>query len=154
MLNLTVDPAREESTTAMTPAEIEKAYDVYRRTMGAPPSAAEEATHDQLTAVKALLGGKHPPYVDMTLWSPFNLRLQRRMATSGLQIGADGLLRRVELKAPPDVETWRAAYRVLKTALISFAAVSPARLDRYGDLIHRYATQYGQNLWGAVYSAD
>eukprot|EP00971_Amphidinium_carterae_P127143 2519150-Amphidinium_carterae.1 len=52
----------------------------------------------------------------MTLWTPFNLRLQRRMATTGLQLGADGRFRRVELKAPPDVQTWRANYRVLKTA--------------------------------------
>eukprot|EP00971_Amphidinium_carterae_P332987 6467442-Amphidinium_carterae.1 len=81
-LNLTVDPAREESTAAMPASEIEKAYEVYVRTMGAPPSAAEEATQDQLTSMKALLASKHPPYVDMCLWTPFNLRLQRKMATS------------------------------------------------------------------------
>eukprot|EP00971_Amphidinium_carterae_P325337 6455557-Amphidinium_carterae.1 len=76
------------------------------------------------------------------------------MATTGLQLGADGRFRRVELKAPPDVETWRASYRVLKTVLISLEAVSPARLERYGDLIVKLANQYGQGLWGSVYSAD
>eukprot|EP00971_Amphidinium_carterae_P258277 5126700-Amphidinium_carterae.1 len=90
--------------------------------MGAPSSAAEEATTEQLSAVRALLAAKLVPYVDTTFWNPFNLRLQRKMATTGLQLGADGTFRRVELKAPPDVETWRAAYKVLKTSLISMGS--------------------------------
>eukprot|EP00971_Amphidinium_carterae_P327927 6459528-Amphidinium_carterae.2 len=153
-LNLTVDPSKEESAALMSSEEVERAYTLYRRTMGAPPSAAEEATTEQLSAVRALLLAKVVPYVDMTLWTPFNLRLQRKMATTGLQLGADGTFKRVELKAPPDIETWRAAYKVLKTTLISFGAVSPARLERYSDLVSKFASQYGAHLWGAVYSAE
>eukprot|EP00971_Amphidinium_carterae_P279301 5544777-Amphidinium_carterae.1 len=151
-LNLTVDPSKEECRHYyMSTEEVEKVYSVYRRTMVAPPSAAEEATTDQLSAVRALLTVKLVPYVDMTLWTPFNLRLQRRMATTGLQLGADGTFKRVELKAPPDVETWRAAYKVLKTVLISLGAVSPARLERYSDLVSKFASQHGPSLWGAVF---
>eukprot|EP00971_Amphidinium_carterae_P264224 5241644-Amphidinium_carterae.1 len=79
--------------------------------MGAPPAAHEEATVDQLSALRGILREGGPPYVDMTLWTPFNLRLQRKMATSGLQLDGDGKLRKVELRAPPDYETWRCAFQ-------------------------------------------
>eukprot|EP00971_Amphidinium_carterae_P013013 256551-Amphidinium_carterae.1 len=68
--------------------------------------------------------------------------------------GADGTFRRVELKAPTDVETWRAAHKVLKTSLMSMRAVSPARLERYSDLVSKFVSQYVAPLWGAIYSAE
>eukprot|EP00971_Amphidinium_carterae_P164536 3262020-Amphidinium_carterae.1 len=61
-LNLTVDPAREETVAVMTAEEVEGAYLVFNRIMGAPPSPEEEATWEQLSAVRALLARKLPPY--------------------------------------------------------------------------------------------
>eukprot|EP00971_Amphidinium_carterae_P339609 6477506-Amphidinium_carterae.1 len=153
-LNLTVDPSREDSRPVMTQAELEAAYRVYVKVMGAPPAPHEEATQEQLSAVRALLKDDLAPYVDMCLWTPFNMRLQRKMATTGLKLAEDGTFKKSDQRAPPDFEAWRQAFKVLKTVLISLGAVSPARLDRYSDHIHRIARLYGPDFWGAVYAAD
>eukprot|EP00971_Amphidinium_carterae_P046637 918639-Amphidinium_carterae.1 len=153
-LNLTVDPSREDSRPVMTQGELESAYRVYIKVMGAPPAPHEEATQEQLSAVRALLKDDLAPYVDMCLWTPFNLRLQRKMATTGLKLAEDGTFRKSDQRAPPDYESWRQAFKVLKTVLISLEAVSPARLERYADKIHRFARLYGPDFWGAVYAAD
>eukprot|EP00971_Amphidinium_carterae_P209920 4164007-Amphidinium_carterae.2 len=73
--------------------------------------------------------------------------LQCKMATLGLQPEADVYLHRLAHKAPQDLETCM----VLKIALISNDAVGPARLVRYVDLIHHYATIYGHVLCGTVH---
>eukprot|EP00971_Amphidinium_carterae_P168418 3336936-Amphidinium_carterae.2 len=82
------------------------------------------------------------------------MRFQRRMATAGMKLSEDGTFRKVEQRAPPDYETWRQAFKVLRTVLISLGAVTPARLDRYADHVHRLARIYGPTYWGAVYAAD
>eukprot|EP00971_Amphidinium_carterae_P133622 2646621-Amphidinium_carterae.1 len=110
-LNLTVDPAREDSRPVMTQSEIELAYQTYIKVMGAPPAAHEEATQEQMSAVRALLKDDLVPYVDMCLWTPFNMRLQRKMATSGLKLGEDGMFRKSDQRAPPDYEAWRQAFK-------------------------------------------
>eukprot|EP00974_Lingulodinium_polyedra_P101719 9852119-Lingulodinium_polyedra.AAC.1 len=60
--------------------------------------------------------------------------MQRRMLRAGMVFRPDGSLTQVELKGPPDVETWHSCYRLLKTAMISFKAASVARLEAYSDL--------------------
>eukprot|EP00971_Amphidinium_carterae_P192941 3828605-Amphidinium_carterae.1 len=66
----------------MSVQEIESAIQNFIKQTGTPPAPHEEPTGDQYSAVRALLQEGGPPYVDMTLWTPYNLRLQRRMATS------------------------------------------------------------------------
>eukprot|EP00971_Amphidinium_carterae_P007904 156377-Amphidinium_carterae.1 len=93
-----INQASEEVATSMTVEEVEVAYARYKPLMGAPPSAHEECTADQLAAVRALLSEGLPPYVDMSVWGPYGLRIQRRIAFSGLQLSADGSLKRIEFK--------------------------------------------------------
>eukprot|EP00971_Amphidinium_carterae_P231017 4584239-Amphidinium_carterae.1 len=38
--------------------------------------------------------------------------------------------------------------------IVNLSAVTPARLDRYADHVHRLAKLYGPTYWGAVYAAD
>eukprot|EP00971_Amphidinium_carterae_P320600 6372298-Amphidinium_carterae.1 len=83
----------------MSQAEVEGAYRTYVTVMGAPPAPHEEATQEQLSAVRALLKDNLVPYVDMCLWTPFNQRLQRRMATSGMQLSEDGTFRRTDQRS-------------------------------------------------------
>eukprot|EP00971_Amphidinium_carterae_P136629 2707154-Amphidinium_carterae.2 len=83
--------------------------------MGTPPTPHEEATQEQLSAVRALLKNNLVPYVDMCLWTPFNQRLQRRMATSGMKLSEGGTFRRTDQHAPPDYEIWRQAFIVQST---------------------------------------
>eukprot|EP00971_Amphidinium_carterae_P185785 3688617-Amphidinium_carterae.1 len=99
----------------MSQAEVEGAYRTYVNVMGTPPAPHEEATQEQLSAVRALLKDNLVPYVDMCLWTPSNQRLQRRMATSGMKLSEDGTFRRTDQRAPPDYETWHQAFKVLRT---------------------------------------
>eukprot|EP00971_Amphidinium_carterae_P319596 6352049-Amphidinium_carterae.1 len=62
--------------------------------MGAPPAAHEECTADQLAAVRSLVKEGLPPYVDMSVWGPYGLRIQRKLAFTGLQLTPDGALKR------------------------------------------------------------
>eukprot|EP00971_Amphidinium_carterae_P097246 1924422-Amphidinium_carterae.1 len=66
------------------------------------------------------------------------------MATSGMRMTEGGVFKPIELKlkAPPDHDTWRAAFKVLRTVLVALGAVSPGRLDRYMDHIHGMARLY------------
>eukprot|EP00971_Amphidinium_carterae_P124642 2469026-Amphidinium_carterae.1 len=61
----------------MEQGDIEQAYATYHRVMGAHPAPQEEVTGDQLTAVESLLDEGLPPYVDMAVWRPYGLRLQK-----------------------------------------------------------------------------
>eukprot|EP00971_Amphidinium_carterae_P023663 466835-Amphidinium_carterae.1 len=101
-----------------------------------------------------MLSADEVPYVDMALWGPFQNRLQKRLILTGLQLGIDGVLRRVELKGPASFEHWIAGYKLLKTALISFNAVSPARLERYADFINQFILRYGASHWSVIYTAE
>eukprot|EP00971_Amphidinium_carterae_P251870 5000773-Amphidinium_carterae.2 len=64
--------------------------------MGASPSPAEKCTAEQLSAVAALLRDRDPPFVDFSLFTPFNRRLQRKLAATGLQLTGEGTFRKVD----------------------------------------------------------
>jgi hypothetical protein len=153
-LNLVVNQVTDESRPALGATALEAAYQHYVTVMGAMPSDLDECTADQLTAIQALLQEGSVPYTDFAVWGPFGNRLQRKMLLTGLSFRPDGTLVKVELKGPPDLETWHSCYRLLRTARISFQAVTVARLDAYNDLIHRYAARYSRSTWHLVYQAD
>eukprot|EP00971_Amphidinium_carterae_P143887 2851167-Amphidinium_carterae.1 len=89
--------------------------------MGAPPAAHEEATVDQLSALRDFFV---------------------KMATSGLQLGGDGQFLRAQ---PPDNESWSSAFKVLKPACISLGlAALLARNGCYGDHIHKLSVIVGR----------
>eukprot|EP00971_Amphidinium_carterae_P227784 4517995-Amphidinium_carterae.1 len=106
----------------MTQPEVEAASARYSALMGAPP-AAHECTADQLATVKATI---------------------RQQLTLTEQ------LKRTEFKGPSSFEQWANFFRLLKTALISLGEVTPARMDRYCDLIQKYATWFGPDHWSTI----
>eukprot|EP00971_Amphidinium_carterae_P034975 688718-Amphidinium_carterae.2 len=81
-------------------------------------------SHETLTCDKGAgpsAGGNSEgvPYVDFALWVPHHVRMKKKLAFTGLIIGADGVLRRAEIEGDPR----------------GFGAVSLARLDRYSDYV-------------------
>eukprot|EP00971_Amphidinium_carterae_P294964 5857002-Amphidinium_carterae.1 len=90
--------------------------------MGAHPVPQEEVTADQLTAIKALLDEGLPPYVDMAVWRPYGLRMQKKIAFHTAMLTPGGSLRRTELRGPSNFSEWQESFRLLKTALISLRA--------------------------------
>lgn len=152
--SLIVNQASDESRPVLGLTEIAEAYRRYEDKLGAQPPPHEECTAEQLSAVHALLADGVPPYVDMAVWGPFGNRLMRKLVLTGLQLMPNGTLEKIELKGPPTFEKWLESYRLLKTALISFEAVSPAKLDRYADLLTRYVQRYSPAVWHIIYQAD
>ena len=58
-----------------------------------------------------------------------------------------GGFKRIELKGPPDLDTWLAAFMVLRAALIMLGACGPNVLDRYAKMMVKYAKDYGRQVW-------
>eukprot|EP00971_Amphidinium_carterae_P144540 2864227-Amphidinium_carterae.1 len=83
-----INQASEEVVNTMTVEEVEVACARYKSLMGAPPSAYEKCTTDQLAAVRALLSEGLPPYVDMSVWGPYGLRSQYGVRTAFVFSGA------------------------------------------------------------------
>eukprot|EP00971_Amphidinium_carterae_P102264 2024692-Amphidinium_carterae.1 len=119
--------------------------------MGASPSPAEECTAEQLSAVAALLRDGDQAFVDFSLFTPFNRRLQR---ATGLQLTGEGTFRKVELKGHVDVLSWMDSFKLLRIALVSLDAVRLARMDRYSVHILHLSRLYGGQFWGVIYAAD
>eukprot|EP00971_Amphidinium_carterae_P173805 3445286-Amphidinium_carterae.1 len=72
--------------------------------VGATPSSAEECAAkaaEQFSAVAALLRDGDPPFVYFSVFTPFNRRLQRKLAATGLQLTWEGTFRRVRLMCSP-----------------------------------------------------
>eukprot|EP00971_Amphidinium_carterae_P088074 1742240-Amphidinium_carterae.1 len=126
-LSSLVSQVSERSVPVLTRDELDKAYALFVQTVGAPPAAHEECSLEQLSAIKCLLSEGAVPYVDFALWATHHVRMQKKLAFTGLIIGADGVWRRAEIKGPSHFEQWTSSFKLLKTALISFGAVSPVR---------------------------
>ena len=73
---------------------------------------------------------------------------------SGLVPCGDGTYKRVELRGPPDIATWAAAFLVLRAALLMIGACSMAALDKYYDRVIRLAREYGPEVWMLLYQCD
>ena len=149
-----IDQALTAEIPALSDTDIQLGYSEYKRRMGAMPGEGEEPTSDQLTAVHHLLKSGVPPYADFAVFGPHQLRLRRRLKFSGMTIARDGHLQSVELHGPPSVEERLACYRVLTVCLIMLKAVTPARLERYAQMIVEFATRYSRTVWTIVYQAD
>ena len=93
-------------------------------------------------------------YVDLAVFIPFGDRMAKKVKLLGSTIGPDGKLSPVELYGPPNIFEWRKAYRIFATCCLLFNVISKERLERYADLVEKYANQYGPSMWALVYQTD
>jgi hypothetical protein len=92
--------------------------------------------------------------VDLSIWGPHGIRIQKAMKLSGLIMSPGGELVQHEYKGPPDIEHWAACWEVFATAMIMLGACSPPYLLAYGALIAHYARRYGQKCWALIYQME
>jgi hypothetical protein len=78
----------------------------------------------------------------------------KKMTFMAMVMGADGKMKKTELRGPPDYDSWWSSWRVLRTALILFDAVSPEVLDNYAELIRKFSKAYNEETWFILYQAD
>lgn len=153
-LSTIADQVNDQEVEVLDNKTVDELYANYVDRFGSLPPDGEEATVEQLTAISVLLASNAPPYVDFAVFGPHGYRLQRKLKLAGYQICPGGEIRHVELAGPPTFAMWQRCYRVLRTALVSHNAVSPAKLDAYHDHHLQYHERYGPRVWHIQYQGD
>ena len=69
-----IDPTHAGSFLPLNPDEMEAALETHERLTGLRPRAEQEPSAEQLGALAAKLRASEPPYVDFSLWGPFDRR--------------------------------------------------------------------------------
>ena len=59
-----------------------------------------------------------------------------------------------QLSGPANFESWRACWRVFRTAMILLGACLPGPLDEYEENIRVLSTGCGPRIWGMLSHAD
>ena len=71
------------------------------------PHPEIEPTQDQLSAIHQLVKNGITPYVDFSIFGAHGRRLLRKLTFISYQFNVpDGTWKRMELRGPPDFNTW------------------------------------------------
>jgi hypothetical protein len=82
-------------------------FEDYRIRYGDLPAVNEEPTTEQLGAIRQLLDGGQPPYVDFAIFGPHGRRTLRKLTHASMQYNAvDGSWKRRELDGPSSFQQW------------------------------------------------
>ena len=95
--------------------------------------------------MKCLIDQGDNPMVDLGLYTNYANRLRRRLVFSGFVPAEDGTLRKVEIRGPPDIETWTRHYRVYRANMIMLDAMGLNPFDVYNAKLRKF-----HGLWESV----
>ena len=152
-LESVTDQTDKTELTVMDAAAIAVCYRRYNEKFGATdadpvvPAINEEPTYEQLTGLSHVVKNGAPPFVDFALFCPHGNRARRNHAFSGLVLGPDGNLVKVEAKGPDTIEAWQASWKIFKVAAVMLDVASVGALDLYHDPIKQFSTIFGPDLW-------
>ena len=150
------DGARNDDISVLTvPAmdAMREHYITVTHNRHGPPDNCEP-TAEQMAALHTLLREGNTPYVDFAIWSPFRSRTQRKINSTGLMFGANGVLQKLEFRGPPSFEHWKACWKVYETAMIYIDAVDPPVMHAYCQYIEDFARQFGHACWALLYQVE
>ena len=150
----TLDQTLTGTIPVLSQAELIAAHDVYEQLMEGPCLKDERPSYHQITAVFFILGTDMNVFADLAIFGPYHIRIQRKIAMSGLIPVAGGTFRRIEFKGPPDVGVWTIAFTVFRNTLLMGKAVGLSPMERYVKKIHGYVQKYGARVWHLLYQAD
>ena len=148
-----VDQADESELLPPTPLQVDTWMQSYINIMGAPPQEEEEPTGAQLAALNKKLEAGLCPYVDFSVWTPFERRTSRAQKFRVYQPLGDGTYLLRELPGPANLQQWLLCWRVFKAAALMLGAVSLAALQSYEKTIEKLTTQWA-SCWGLIARAD
>ena len=100
-----VDQADESELLPPTPMQVDTWTQSYINIMGAPPQEEEEPTGAQLAALNKKLEAGLCPYVDFSVWTPFERRTSRAQKFRVYQPLGDGSYLLRELPGPANLST-------------------------------------------------
>ena len=139
--------------TAMSGPEVQAAWDLHVRVMGARPAPECEPSPEQLGALRAKLRNGDAPAVDFAIWGSFDRRHARdRQSTALVWLEGGGLQPR-RLSGPSSFEAWDLSWGVYAAAMIALGAAAPGALARYRTGV-RDLDLLCPGLWGVVSRAD
>ena len=101
-----------------------------------------------------MLAEERPPSPDLAIFGPHGNRLQRKLIMSGLIPTGLGAFRRIELKGPPDIATWTAAFMVFRALAIMINLAGVNSLNKYIKDIWQLLKDYGTAVWRLLYQAE
>eukprot|EP00435_Cladocopium_sp_Y103_P054492 s1011_g17.t1 len=154
-LSAILDPCLDADIIPLSPEEIGRMYEDYRRRFGDHPGSDSDPSGDQLAALKQVLASGAVPFACFTTWGPHGQRLLRKQTFTGFQLNvATGEWSKREQPGPASFHAWYKCWRVHRTALLLLDAVDPERLDSYAETIRGFVTQFGDESWFLVAKAD
>ena len=148
-----VDQTDESELLPPTPMQVDSWLQAYINVMGAPPQEEEEPTGAQLAALNKKLEAGLSPYVDFSVWTPFERRSSRAQKFRVYQPLGDGSYLLRELPGPANLQQWLLCWRVFKAAALMLGAISLAALQGYEKTIEKLTSQWA-NCWGLIARAD
>ena len=107
--------------------------------MGKSPSVDHEPTMEQLSAVNELILSDSVPYVDFSIFGPYNRRfLKRTSVTSHKFNPATGEWKKADLPGPASYEDWLRCWMVFRTALLILDILPVEPLVASAELIRDF----------------
>ena len=155
-----LDQADETEVVPLDVSEVRDLAIRYQRlNCGVSATAAEEATADQIAAIKAKVDMDVVPYADFAVLRPHGARLGRALRFTAKVWSAEAMqYTNREIPGPSSFEEWRRSWRVYRYALLVLGIASSAKLERYFDRIHALHRSHGElggtNLWWLLSLAE
>ena len=153
-MNNLIDQQDESELQLVSNATVNKWLQAYMTLMGSMPDRSEEPTPAQLSALhKRVTMNDNAPYVDMSIWVPFERRMSKVQKCRTYHPLGDGSFLVRDLPGPSSHQAWLASWRVFKCAALMQEIVSLAALQSYERHIERLVLQW-PGAWGLIYEAD
>eukprot|EP00435_Cladocopium_sp_Y103_P032345 s490_g8.t1 len=149
-----INQTDEDEIEPMSATQVHQAYATYKAKTGGFPPEDEELSAEQLATLSSLFKAGRTPYTDMSIWGPYQLRIQKKIKMRGVRLSPTGDITTVEMVGPGDYESWRACYLIFRTGCIMLDQITTSSLDNYEKKIRKYHERYGRSCWPLLYQAD
>jgi hypothetical protein len=148
------DPSNRQEIQSMVSEELDPYIARYKKLMWEEPKPCVEPTCDQVAVLRHLINSGQSPFVDFAIWGPYNDRFQRSQMFSGLEVGSDGNLHKIEVRGPATLDLWCEAYDVFASAMLMLGASMPPTIFGYRDFIKTKVKEHGAVCWAVIYQAE
>ena len=92
----------------LTKELIKAGYARYIKEEGSKPTAEENITPEQLSALELIVRELGSIYADFALWVPFWRRMAKKKRFMGRVIDENGIPQTIEILGPPNIDAWNA----------------------------------------------
>ena len=138
----------EESDVLKGYARLEVIYGA-----GTRPRSDSNPSLEQLSVVSHLVKSQANPYLDFSIFGPHSHRIMKMIKMSTQVFTKDGL-QTIELKGPPDLQTWQSSFELQKNCYLMLDICDLGPLLQYEKKIQSYSIRYGPSIWPLIYQAD